>query len=251
VAVKAGLRVGVQEIARQDWRCWVFPRPVKTPLALGVQMKEQAQFHAQTIQTVQGLAAGGQTKVLVTDDAAKADAEIASSGHALLLLGPSKAKQGKEVKFADGDREKAHPYRNYLGQPGCPSDWAPGRPIHGHHFTVIEPHPILQGLPQDGWAEECFWNAARTKVLGSPPRSPFGAGWSARSDTLPGLKPVIATVPGQIECSPILGAWLAVKQHQSGGRLVMCTLDLAAGDPLGAWLAGRILEWLNDKGGRP
>jgi hypothetical protein len=209
-----------------------------------VQTKEQAQFHAQTARTLQGLAAGGQTKVLVTDDPAKADAQIARGERALLLLGPSKAKQEKEVKFADGDQEKAHAYWSYVGQPGCPSDWAPGRPIHGHHYTVIEPHPILQGLPQDGWAEECFWRAARTKAINSPPRAPFGAGWSARIDTLPGLKPVIATVPGQIESHPILGAWLAVKQHDSGGRMVMSTLDLAESDPLGAWLAGRILEWL-------
>jgi hypothetical protein len=113
------------------------------------------------------------------------------------------------------------------------------------------PHPILAGLPDDGWAEECFWTAARTAGLGNSPRSPFGKGWSARIDTLPGLKPVIATVPGQIEWTPRLGAWLAVKQHESGGRLVMNTLDLAEGDPLGAWLAGRIIEWLKDGGGKP
>jgi hypothetical protein len=111
---------------------------------------------------------------------------------------------------------------------------------------VIEPHPILEGLRHEGWAEECFWTAARTRGIGHTPRAPFGRGWSARIDTLAGLKPVIATVPGQIESHPCLGAWLAVKQHPSGGRLVMCTLDLAENDPLGAWLAGRILAWLGE-----
>jgi hypothetical protein len=57
---------------------------------------------------------------------------------------------------------------------------------------------------------------------------------------------VIATVPGQVEWNPVMGAWLAVKEHKSG-RLVMNTLDLATDDPLGAWLAGRILQWLEGR----
>jgi hypothetical protein len=178
LAVKAVLRSGGREIARQTWRCWVFPPPVKTPLALDVQVKEQAKFHAKTVQTVQKLAAGGQTKVLVTDDPARADAEIARGGRALLLLGPCKAKaKEKEVPFKDGDRERVHKYWNYVGQPGCPSDWRPGRPIHGHHFSVTVPHPILAGLPDDGWAEECFWSAARTggsAVRHGPPLATAG-----------------------------------------------------------------------------
>jgi hypothetical protein len=248
LAVQAVLRAGGQVIARQHWRSWVFPPPAKTPLALDLQMKEQAAFHAQTVKTLEGLAVGGQTKVLVTDDAAEADQGLARGGRVVLLVGPSKSKKGeKEVGFKDGDKEVVHPYWNYVGQPGCPSDWAPGRPIHGHHFTVIEPHPILEGLPHEGWAEECFWRAARTRGIGHTPRAPFGNGWSARSDIVPGLVPVIATVPGQIETRPCLGAWVAVKQHDSGGRLAMCTLDLTESDPLGAWLAGRILGWI--KGG--
>lgn len=83
--------------------------------------------------------------------------------------------------------------------------------------------------------------------MGHPPHGyGYGRGWSARIDVLPDLAAVITTVPAPTEFAPKMGTWLAVKEHKSGGRLVLCTLDLIEDDPLGAWLAGRILGWLKE-----
>jgi hypothetical protein len=225
--LRAELRRDDTMIASQTWRLWVFPPARATKVKLNDTVGNGA--HEATRKTLAGLAGGGQRTVLVTISPTAATEAITSGGRVILLAGKPKKNAEPETL------------------PGCASDWVAARYNHPHHFTVIDPHPILAGLPHDGWAEECFYSAAGTGSLFGHTwefTPSYGAGWSVRLDALPELTPVIATVPGQTELKPGLGTWLAVKEHKSGGRLVLCTLTLAQDDPLGAWLAGRILEWV-------
>jgi len=226
--LRAELRRGNTAIASQTWRLWVFPPARSAKVKSNDTVGDNT--HEGTRKTVAGLAGGGDRTVLVTTSPTAATQAL-SSGRPVILLAGKPRNSAEQPTL-----------------PGCPSDWVAARYNHPHHFTVIDPHPILAGLPHDGWAEECFYRAANTGNLFGHTwqfAPSHGAGWSVRLDAIPELTPAIATVPGQMELKPCLGTWLAVKEHKSGGRLVLCTLTLAEDDPLGAWLAGRILEWVS------
>lgn len=113
---------------------------------------------------------------------------------------------------------------------------------NGHLATVIADHPVTEDFPHDGYCGRQFehmLNGSRAAVLEAEGLSP---------DTP--HEPVIDIAPSYKNARrEAMTAEFRV--GRSGGRLLLCTLNLTEGDPGARWLKNRILAYAAGDGFKP
>lgn len=97
-----------------------------------------------------------------------------------------------------------------------------------HLATVIKPgHPALRGLPHAGF---CGWQFRRLVEGAAPVQIESGAPFD----------PII-DVASSVKC--VIRQSVLFEYRVGRGRLLVCTLNFAPGDPASAWLRQRLLDY--------
>lgn len=105
-----------------------------------------------------------------------------------------------------------------------------------HLATVVKPgHPALRGLPHAGF---CGWQFRRLVEGAAPVQIESGAPFDP-----------ILDVASSVKC--VIRQSLLFEYRVERGRLLVCTLNFAPGDPASAWLRQRLLDYAASDEFRP
>ena len=229
-AVSARLEVALQEgsrVVRNAWDLWLLPSDLALPdgvAAYGQPAHSWLKQWAELPRVAAESLSGGDGRVVLTERLDRPLADFVGRG-------------GRVVLVATEGMVRPHPpnfgYVKYFFTP--PANYSPYE--DGQNGTVIADHPMLRGVPHDGFADWQFF-----RMIENAPPLDLGPLGLTRGE------PVIRCIHRYPVCRPL--AYLC-EVGWGRGRLIISALGLDPQFPEARWLLRGIVGYAREAGAEP